>query len=115
MQEALKLGIGDVVIPRLVFDAVKNGEWTKLIGQVGEPKQLFPADGYDEIIAPACLYALIHNRSPGPRSTKTKNVRRMFLDEGGPVVPTANSTLESFYGLNSDDAYGDANRKPRDV
>uniref|UniRef100_A0A1I7SC03 Glycosyltransferase n=2 Tax=Bursaphelenchus xylophilus TaxID=6326 RepID=A0A1I7SC03_BURXY len=67
MQEALKLGIGDVMIPRLVFDAVKNGEWAKLIGQVGEPKQLFLADVYDEIIAAACLYARIHNRPPGPR------------------------------------------------
>uniref|UniRef100_A0A1I7SNX0 Glucuronosyltransferase n=1 Tax=Bursaphelenchus xylophilus TaxID=6326 RepID=A0A1I7SNX0_BURXY len=79
MQEALKLGIGDVVIPRLVFDAVKNGEWTKLIGQVGEPKQLFPADGYDEIIAPACLYALIHNRSPGPRSRTSQFNFRLDL------------------------------------
>ncbi|CAD5211185.1 unnamed protein product [Bursaphelenchus xylophilus] len=41
------------------------------------------------------------------RTPTTRNVRRIFLDEGGPVVPTANPTLESFYGLNSDDAYGD--------
>ncbi|CAD5211385.1 unnamed protein product [Bursaphelenchus xylophilus] len=32
------------------------------------------------------------------RTPTTRNVRRIFLDEGGPVGPTANPTLESFYG-----------------
>ncbi|CAD5211295.1 unnamed protein product [Bursaphelenchus xylophilus] len=70
IEEALMLGIGDVVIPRLVFDAVKNGEWAKLIGQVSEPNQLFPADVYDEIIAPACLYARKHKFFSWPKPSE---------------------------------------------
>uniref|UniRef100_A0A1I7S0X2 FMN-binding glutamate synthase family protein n=1 Tax=Bursaphelenchus xylophilus TaxID=6326 RepID=A0A1I7S0X2_BURXY len=74
-----------------------------------------------ELCAVRCMYNVDWSEGASPDFNKTRcavefsvngtpttrNVRRIFLDEGGPVVPTANPTLESFYGLNSDDAYGD--------
>ncbi|CAD5207625.1 unnamed protein product [Bursaphelenchus okinawaensis] len=55
--EAIHCNLGDVVIPKLMFDAVKNKEWSKVISQVSEPSTLFSEDVYNNFVAPACIQA----------------------------------------------------------